>query len=71
LNQQPIFEMNIEGFAPIIINVTPIPNLPLMLGLIDRNDNAPTDFGYQFDLDPAEKKSRIKAREPEQVSYLN
>jgi len=33
LNLQPIESMNIEGFLPVIINVTPVINLPLFLGL--------------------------------------
>ncbi len=32
---QPIKDMHIEGFLPVIINVTPITNLPLLLGISD------------------------------------
>lgn len=35
LPQQPIENMHIEGFLPIIINVTPVTNLPMLLGLAD------------------------------------
>ena len=35
--QQPIESMKIEGFLPVIINVTPVTNLPLLLGLNDSN----------------------------------
>ncbi|GEM_PF-4387928 len=35
LPQQPIKDMHIEGFLPVIINVTPITNLPLLLGIAD------------------------------------
>ncbi|MCD4780671.1 MAG: UTP--glucose-1-phosphate uridylyltransferase [Candidatus Omnitrophica bacterium] len=35
LEQQPIDNMQIEGFLPVIINVTPINSLPLLLGLSD------------------------------------
>ena len=35
VNQQPIHNMKIDGFIPIIINVTPISNLPLILGFVD------------------------------------
>ena len=60
LNQQPIMEMQIEGFLPVIINVTPIHNLPLLLGLTTEEED--TDFGYQPD---------IQGREVEKLSYLN
>jgi hypothetical protein len=33
LPQQPIQDMKIDGFMPVIINVTPINNLPLLLGM--------------------------------------
>jgi hypothetical protein len=36
--QQPISDMNIQGFIPII-NVTPVTNLKALLGLADENDN--------------------------------
>ncbi len=39
LNQQPLEHMNIDGFVPVIINIVPVPNLPLFLGLMDSNDN--------------------------------
>ncbi|MDO8675618.1 MAG: hypothetical protein Q7K71_05845 [Candidatus Omnitrophota bacterium] len=36
INQQPIGNMKIDGFMPVIIKVTPISNLPLLLGLTDK-----------------------------------
>lgn len=46
INQQPIGNMKIEGFIPVIINVTPV-NLPLLLGVnYKKASPAPTDsFG--------------------------
>lgn len=38
---QPIKNMQIEGFLPVIINVTPIQSIPLLLGL--NNDNSYED----------------------------
>ena len=32
LPQQPVQQLHIEGFVPLIINVTPVTNLPLLLG---------------------------------------
>ncbi|MEK7679901.1 MAG: hypothetical protein AAB356_06895, partial [Deltaproteobacteria bacterium] len=59
LPQQPIENMHIEGFLPIIINVTPLTNLPLLLGLADTQQDAD-------EITPA-----MKAREPEEISALN
>ena len=60
LPMQPIERMNIEGFIPVIINITPVTNLPLLLGLAD--DAAP-------DMEQTSPPS--KAREPEQIISLN
>ena len=35
LPQQPIGDMKIDGFYPVIINVTPIPSLPALLGMAE------------------------------------
>ncbi len=36
IDQQPIGNMKIDGFMPVIIKVTPINNLPLLLGIVDK-----------------------------------
>ena len=59
LPRQPIGEMHIDGFIPVIINITPVTNLPLLLGLAD------TEQGEDETI-PA-----MKAREPEEMSSLN
>ncbi len=59
LPMQPIENMHIEGFLPVIINITPVTNLPLLLGLADTEQ------------DMEETMPAMKAREPEEVSYLN
>jgi hypothetical protein len=50
VNMQPILEMNIQGFLPIIIDVTPVLNLPTYLGFADElpknNDIAADDHSY-------------------------
>ncbi len=64
LNLQPIDNINIEGFQPIIINVAPIHNLPLLLG-IKVNPNEPiktskaenTELGY---LDKSREVELVK-----------
>lgn len=59
LPQQPIENMRIEGFIPIIINVTPVTNLPMLLGLADEEAH------------PQEANPELKARELEEISALN
>lgn len=59
LPQQPIENMRIEGFIPIIINVTPVTNLPMLLGLADEEKN-------QQEVNP-----ELKARELEEIISLN
>ncbi len=41
LSEQPIEQMKIEGFLPYIIQITPVTNLPLLLGLnaVGNSDN--------------------------------
>lgn len=57
LFQQPIETFNIEGFVPVIINVTPITNLPLLLGLIDEGSQE-DDSELSFNLSKADIKMR-------------
>ncbi|MBF0385121.1 MAG: aminotransferase class I/II-fold pyridoxal phosphate-dependent enzyme, partial [Candidatus Omnitrophica bacterium] len=69
LFQQPIMEMKIEGFLPVIINITPVKSLPLLLGLADTKDNE--DYGKEYKDSPMDKKARFEADNYEKVSYLN
>jgi hypothetical protein len=43
LEEQPLMQMDVDGFAPVILQITPVTNLPLMLGVAipDGQDNAP------------------------------
>jgi hypothetical protein len=41
ISQQPIGNMQIDGFIPVIINVTPITNLPLLLGVSTEEQTNP------------------------------
>jgi len=60
-NQQPIENMNIDGFIPVIINVTPVNNLPLILGLKeedkdkvaghDEGGDEPLQLSYMIKVD--------------------
>ncbi|MBI5150707.1 MAG: hypothetical protein HZA28_08065 [Candidatus Omnitrophica bacterium] len=40
LPQQPIQQMHIDGFIPVIINIQPVTNLPLLLGIADEEKPA-------------------------------
>ncbi|MCA9405077.1 MAG: hypothetical protein KC684_00940 [Candidatus Omnitrophica bacterium] len=44
VSQQPLQQINVEGFVPVIINVTPVSNFPLLLGLTDTEDDS--NIGY-------------------------
>ena len=51
---QPIESFNIDGFAPVIINVAPVTNLPMLLGGTENNFKPRTDIS--FNLSKAEKE---------------
>jgi len=40
---EPLLNMNIEGFVPVIINITPLPSVLPLLGLEPRNEERPID----------------------------
>ncbi len=49
LPQQPLEHMSIEGFIPVIINITPVTDLPMLLGIAE--DERP-DHAAQADIAP-------------------
>jgi len=61
LPQQPIENMNIEGFLPVIINVTPVNNLLLLLGF--------TDEGESLDRNDIKQSQQTQNRETNDLSY--
>lgn len=67
VGQQPIYDMHIEGFLPVIINITPLAVSPLLLGLIGEGgalDAADADAQTPlFDLGMADKYSNKYIRE--------
>jgi len=70
LPQQPIQNMNINGFAPVIINITPVSNFSLLLGMADQNEGTDSE-DYDSTLDPFYSKDRLKTKSSDQVSLLN
>ena len=79
VSQQPMLEMKIDGFVPVIINVTPV-NLPQLLGMADSKES-PTDLIRKTTpgqpavesktMKSVEPSERPQSREPEKVSFLN
>ena len=62
LPEQPLHQMQIDGFTPIIINISPIPSLPLYLGM-GESDGEERDFGLNPELDPLAKRNRYYDRQ--------
>ena len=55
--EQPIDNMRIDGFLPVIINITPVPSIPLMLGIADFPVDE-SDFSDSGDS-PYDSKARL------------
>jgi len=58
LLQQPIENMHIEGFVPVIINVTPIMNLPMLLGVTFPEEES-QDVSFNFLLGPVNDRKLL------------
>jgi hypothetical protein len=70
IKQQPIQNLKIEGFIPIIINITPVQSLPMYLGLKADSIPSPRARG-DVSEQPMDHKNRVKASVPEKLSLLN
>lgn len=66
LPQQPIYDMRIDGFVPVIINVTPVTNLPFLLGIADQEQES-NETNFNLSLQPMEKRNRFKSRHSKQI----
>ena len=71
LPQQPIENMHIEGFLPIIINVTPVTNLPMLLGLADAATETQDLKASASQRPEVPSREEPVGREVEPVSLLN
>ncbi|GEM_PF-4939721 len=69
LPMQPIQDMHIEGFLPVIINIVPITNLPLLLGLdLPAQEEKPVQLTYQqLSLGLTQNKERFYGRDLEEI----
>jgi len=69
LMQQPIGDMHIEGFLPVIINISPI-TIPMILGLVEEEEE-PFEFERQTQLDPMDQKYSLRQSKKDRFSLLN
>ncbi|OGX18454.1 MAG: phosphoglycerate kinase [Omnitrophica WOR_2 bacterium GWC2_45_7] len=67
VSEQPFETMRIEGFVPIIINIAPVTNLPMLLGIAQEDVPSPTarettsrDLSYHNRLGPVEPRKRLE-----------
>jgi len=52
ISQQPLEQMQIDGFLPVIINIAPVLDLPLLLGIAQQEEE---EKRVKKDLDPADE----------------
>ncbi|MCK5580821.1 MAG: HD domain-containing protein [Candidatus Omnitrophica bacterium] len=62
LPQQPIHNMNIEGFLPVIINITPVPSIPMLLGIDVDGVDVDIDLSFNSVSDPSDFRARLVAK---------
>jgi len=69
LPQQPVGNMKIEGFLPVIINITPV-NIPLLLGM---SQKGPAEGAASTDSPqaPADIREKVYTGREENISWLN
>jgi hypothetical protein len=67
ITPQQLEGINIEGLYPVIINITPVSNVPLLLGIADRQEE-PSDISIRPALDPIERQELAEI--PEKISFL-
>ncbi|HPN87920.1 MAG TPA: hypothetical protein PLH56_01100, partial [Candidatus Omnitrophota bacterium] len=58
LNLQPLETLKIEGFIPVIINITPVENFPMLLGVNEKDTNEKKISFVQPELNPVEPLDR-------------
>ncbi|MBP9853540.1 MAG: zinc-binding dehydrogenase [Candidatus Omnitrophica bacterium] len=69
VNQQPLMNIHINGFYPVLIETMPI-NLPLILGLETEEEDS-NSRTQQSSLDPLHKQEDIRIEDLETASILN
>ena len=72
LPQQPVGDMRIDGFLPVIINITPV-NILMLLGMAQEGgsgDRIPSSSSGRT-LSPADTREKILTGQEENISWLN
>ncbi len=64
MNLQPIETMHIEGFVPVIINITPIKDLPFLSGIKNLPIGSDNTIGF-------ENTHPVNSTESQEMSYAN
>lgn len=69
LPQQPVGNMKIDGFLPVIINIAPV-NIPLLLGMAQES---PAEGAASTDSPqaPADIREKVYTGREENISWLN
>ncbi len=62
-----IQQMNIEGFVPVIIRITPVTNVPLLLGLHEEGGSQEVRSNPERGTEPMDRKQWLQARGKESI----
>jgi len=69
INLQPIESMNIEGFFPVIIHITPMSVSPLLMGLLSEAQDV-SRLGYIGSMSPMDRTALFTVREFEAAAQI-
>ncbi|MCA9393282.1 MAG: hypothetical protein KC900_03680 [Candidatus Omnitrophica bacterium] len=61
--------LNLNGFVPVIINVTPVSSLPMLLGMIENAEDESNGISYDS-LDPLDRNAKSLSDQTDQLSLL-
>jgi len=67
---QKLQDLNIQGFVPVIINITPITNIPLLLGIADEGPSGQKQATTTDESAPLDRRERFSLRETGELSRL-
>lgn len=61
--------LNLNGFVPVIINITPVPSLPMLLGMVESAEDESNSISYDS-LDPLDRNAKSLSDQTDQLSLL-
>ncbi len=70
LPQQPVGDMRIDGFLPVIINIAPV-NIPLLLGLTEEGPEESPPSATRRSALPSDSREKFYAGREKDISWLN